>query len=179
MVSMDVLLWLLVAMFALIGFLRGWAKELLVCVAAILSLFISMVLQTFVPFIRDNIIASHGMPSFWLRIGILAVLVFFGYQTPNISKLASNNRFVRDKLQDILLGTFLGAINGYLIWGSVWYYIIDVNYLSPLILPPADGTTAFAATQALIPFLPPVWLGVPTIYFVAALAFAFMIVVLV
>jgi uncharacterized membrane protein required for colicin V production len=179
MIGLGVLFWLLVVLFATIGFMRGWAKELMVTVAAILSLFIINVLEGFVPFIRDVLVPAHTPPIFWMRIGIMGALVFFGYQTPNISKLATNNRFAREKLQDILLGTFLGALNGYLLWGTIWYFLVDVGYFPPIITPPAEGTAALEAFNRVYPLLPPVWLGRPVIYFAAALVFAFVIVVMV
>jgi uncharacterized membrane protein required for colicin V production len=179
MIGLGVLFWLLVLLFAVIGFMRGWAKELLVTVALILALFIISVLEGFLPFIRDVLVPAHTPPIFWMRIGILISLVFFGYQTPNISKLATNNRFAREKLQDILLGTLLGAINGYLIWGTIWFYLIDVNYFPPIITAPAEGSAALEALNRILPYLPPVWLARPAVYFAAALAFAFVIVVLV
>jgi len=179
MIGLGVLFWMLVALFAIMGFLRGWAKELMVTVAAVLALFIISVLEGFIPFIRDVLVPAKTQPIFWMRIGILGALVFFGYQTPNIQKLATNNRFAREKLQDILLGTLLGAINGYLLWGTIWYYLIDIGYFPPVITPPADGSTAAQALAQIQPFLPPVLLGRPVIYFAAALVFAFVIVVMV
>lgn len=178
MIGLGVLFWLLVALFATMGFLRGWAKELMVTVAAILAIFVINVLEGFVPFI-SSLVAAKTLPIFWMRIGILGALVFFGYQTPNIQKLATNNRFAREKLQDILLGTLLGAINGYLIWGSIWFYLVEIGYFPPIITAPADGSIAAQALAQIQPFLPPVWLGRPVIYFAAALVFAFVIVVMV
>jgi uncharacterized membrane protein required for colicin V production len=179
MIGLDVLFWLFVVLFGMIGFLRGWAKELMVTVSIVLAIFIISVLEHFVPFIRDVLVANPGPAIFWLRAGMLIVLMFFGYQTPNISRLATNNRFAREKLQDILLGALLGAINGFMFWGSILYYIININYQFPLITAPVEGSASFAALQHLIPLLPPSWLGIPTVYFAAALVFAFVIVVMI
>jgi uncharacterized membrane protein required for colicin V production len=179
MIGLDVLFWLMVILFAVIGFLRGWAKELMVTVSIVLAIFIINVLEHFVPFIRDVLAAQPGAAIFWLRVAILIVLMFFGYQTPNITRLAANNRFAREKLQDILLGALLGAINGFLFWGSILFYIINSNYQFSLISPPPEGSASFAALQHLIPLLAPSWLGIPTVYFAAALVFAFVIVVIV
>lgn len=179
MIGLDVLFWLFVILFGVIGFLRGWAKELMVTVSIVLAIFIINVLEHFVPFIRDTLVANPGPAIFWMRVGIIVVLMFFGYQTPNISRLASNNRFAREKLQDILLGALLGSINGFMFWGSVLFYIIKINYQFAFITPPAEGSASFVELSRLLPLLPPSWLGIPTVYFAAALVFAFVIVVMV
>ncbi len=176
MIGLNVLFWVFVVIFALIGLTRGWAKELLVTFAVILALFIITVLERFVPFIRDNMSLSQGAPMFWLRSVILLALVFFGYQGPNIPKLAATNRFVRERLQDSLLGLFLGAINGYLIWGTIWYYLDQSGYPFSFFVAPPPGPIADAITR-MIAIMPPHWLGTPTIYFAVAIAFAFVIVV--
>lgn len=176
MIGLDVLLLIFIVLFAVVGSMRGWAKELLVTFAIILALFISNLLERFVPFIRDNLASSSDQTLFWIRTVILLLLVIFGYQTPNLPKLAGSNRFVRERLQDVLLGLFLGAFNGFLIFGTIWSYMNDAKYPFSFIQPPVSGPAGDFARQ-LIFYLPPQWLGTPTIYFAVAIAFAFVIVV--
>lgn len=176
MIGLNVLFWIFVILFAIIGLVRGWAKELLVTFGVILAIFIISVLERFVPFIRDNLTFKTGPAYFWLRLIILAALVFFGYQSPNIAKLAATNRFVRERLQDALLGLFLGAINGYLIFGTIWFYLDSAGYPFPVILSP-EGTAFAEATNKMMALMPPHWLGTPAIYFAVAVAFAFVLVV--
>jgi hypothetical protein len=178
MVSLIVVFWMYVILFAIIGAMRGWARELLVSFAVILGLFIISVLERFVPFISQTL-SSNAQLWFWIRSGLVLGLVFFGYQTPNIQRLAGNNRFARERLQDILLGVFLGAINGYLVTGTLWYFMHSGGYPFPNIIsaPPA-GTQVADATNRLIAMMPPVLLGGSSaIYFAVALAFAFVLVV--
>jgi hypothetical protein len=177
MISLYALFWMLVILFAIIGSMRGWAKELMVTFAVILTMFILTVIERFVPFIRDTLAIGDSPLMFGLRVGLLGTLVFFGYQTPNFPKLAGNNRFARERLQDALLGLFLGALNGYLIFGSVWFYLNEANYPFPIVSPPIPGSDAAEATKILLPFLPPHWLGTPGIYFAVAVAFVFVLVV--
>ena len=101
------------------------------------------------------------------------------YQGPNIPRLAGSNRFVRERLQDILLGIFLGAINGFLIFGSIWFFMNDAQYPFDLITAPDPATSIGQAALGMIKFLPPTWLGAPAIYFAVALAFVFVLVVFV
>jgi len=178
MVGLNVVFWILVILFALIGMTRGWAKELLVTFSVILALFIMAVLVQFAPFFRIPAGETMNTTQFWLRVGILLALVFFGYQSPNIPKLAGTGRFARDQLQDSLLGFVLGAANGYLIWGTIWYYLNAAGFPFPNIYtaPPVGSGTEQAINQ-LLRMLPPVWLDVPFIYFAVAIAFAFVLVV--
>ena len=59
MISLDVIFWMYVFLFALIGAMRGWARELLVSFSVILSLFVLSVLERFVPFIRDTLAVTN------------------------------------------------------------------------------------------------------------------------
>src|SRR5664279_1582445 len=111
MVTLDAFFWMLVFVFGMIGLMRGWAKEVLVTFAVVLGLFIITLLQQFEPQIISALSVDNSTALFWLRSVIIVVLVFFGYQTPSLSRLASSGRFVREKLQDSLLGLFLGGIN--------------------------------------------------------------------
>lgn len=165
-------------LFAIIGSMRGWAKELLVSFSVILGLFIINVLEQFAPFIRNLLAGESASALFWLRIVILSALVFFGYQGPNITKLAATNKFNREKFQDALLGIFLGAINGYLIYGAFLFYLNAAQY-EPLkfVIAPDPFTPQGAAVIKLIELLPPQWLIAPRIYFAVAIAFAFVLVV--
>jgi uncharacterized membrane protein required for colicin V production len=171
-------MYIMVAVFALIGMSRGWAKEMLVTFSVILMLFIINVLERFVPFLRDNGADLPGNIYFWVRAGLLIALVFFGYQSPNMPRLAATNRFARDRLQDWLLGFFLGAINGYLIVGTLWFYMDTAGYPFDAIVNPANTQYA-EETARIIATLPPQWLGTPAIYFAVAIAFAFVLVVFV
>ena len=178
MIGLHIYLYIMIAVFALIGMSRGWAKELLVTFSVILMLFIITVLERFVPFMRDNPEAFEGKTFFTIRALLLVVLAFFGYQSPNLPRLAASNRFARDRLQDWLLGFFLGAVNGYLIVGTLWFYLDKAGYPFDQIIDPS-GTVYADEAARLIASLPPQWLGQPAIFFAVAIAFAFVLVVFV
>jgi hypothetical protein len=163
-----------VILFAIIGAMRGWAKELLVSFAVILSLTFTTLLMNYVVFLRDTL-PDNSPALFWLRSIILIVLVFFGYQTPNIARFAP--KMTRERLQDILLGLVIGAINGYLIVGTVWFYMYEAGYPFDIITAPVEGTALGNAAMALIRYLPPNILGIPAIYFAVVIAFIFVLVV--
>jgi uncharacterized membrane protein required for colicin V production len=174
MVSLNFVFWMYVVLFGVIGAMRGWARELLVSFAVILALTFISLIEHYVPFIRDTL-PQNSPALFWLRTVIMVVLVFFGYQTPNIPRFAAKAR--SEKLQDTLLGIFLGALNGYLIAGSIWFYMNEAGYPFGSIGAPAAGTAMGDAALKLIQYLPPRVLGIPAIYFAVVLAFIFVIVV--
>ena len=75
-----------------------------------------------------NAFALPGSEAqFWMRVVILIMLAFFGYQTPKLPKI-SEAKFARERLSDTLLGLFLGVLNGYLIVGTLWYFLAQANY---------------------------------------------------
>jgi uncharacterized membrane protein required for colicin V production len=175
-VSLSFFFFFLVVIFAIIGAMRGWAKELLVTFSVVLSLFIITVLERYVPAVYNSFGQPGSITQFWMRTVILVLLVFFGYQTPNLPRLAGA-RFVRERLEDTLLGLVLGALNGYLIIGSLWLFLHQANYPYTYISPPVAGTEMGDAALRLLNYLPPRFLGPPIIYFAVALAFLFVIVV--
>jgi uncharacterized membrane protein required for colicin V production len=164
---------MMVLFFGMIGMMRGWAKELLVSFSVILSLALQRLLERYVPVV--NTLPTDGTPLFWIRIIILFILVFFGYQTVGLPRFASKAN--REKLQDSLLGFVLGALNGYLVIGSIWFYLDMARYPFDVIAAPVPGTPTGDAALALIPLLAPRLLGEPTIYFAVMLCFVFVLVV--
>lgn len=177
MLSITFFFMFCLVLFGIIGAMRGWAKEMLVTFSVVLAMFIITVFERYVPSVRDSFALPGTTAQFWLRFIILVLLSFFGYQTPNLPKLGGA-RFARERLQDTLLGLFLGALNGYLIVGTLWYWMAEANYpFQAYILPPVAGTPMGDAAIRFISWLPPQWLGIPMIYFAVAVAFVFVIVV--
>lgn len=176
MVSLLVVFYLFVILFAIIGAMRGWAKELLVSFSVILGLFLIFVLEGLGPTVRIAIEDGSKL-QFWIRIVIVGVLVFFGYQSPNLSRLAGSVR--REKISDSLLGFFLGAINGFLVIGTFWYYMDHAGYENfRYFSAPSNVDPIGQAAIEMIGRLPPAWIGVePWIYVAVALAFVFVLVV--
>jgi len=173
MMSIIYVFWMYVFLFAVIGWMRGWAKELLVSFSVILSLALNFVIRRYIP-IAANL--SDTDPSlFWVRTIILVVLVYFGYQTViSIPHLAAKGR--TEKLQDTLFGAFLGGLNGYLVAGSILYYVHVGGYAFQNVIQAPQGDLATAVGQ-MMGYMPPSLLGEPGIYFAIILAFVFVLVV--
>ncbi len=177
MVYLNFIFFCFVILFAIIGAMRGWAKEMMVTASAVLGLFIITVLETYVKGLSETFAVPGSQAQFWLRVALIVLLTFFGYQTPNLPRIGAE-RFARERLQDSLLGIFLGALNGYLIVGSIWYFLSQANYNAiSYIIPPDPNSVPGQAAIKLLAWMAPAWLGVPFIYFAIALAFVFVIVV--
>jgi len=178
MMSLAVVFWMYVILFAIIGGMRGWAKEILVSFSVILALAFIALLEHYVPFIRDVLLVQKSSVLFWLRAVILIMLVFFGYQTVNLQRISG--KLTREKLEHAILGIVIGAINGYLIAGTIWFYMSDANYpFGNIISAPPAGTTIATIASNMLRYMPPRLLGIPGIYFAVVVAFIFVIVVFV
>src|SRR5436189_5475831 len=94
MMSIVYLFWMFVILFAIIGWMRGWAKELLVSFSVILALALNHVIRRYIPLAQG--LAETDPSLFWVRAIILLVLVYFGYQTVmSIQHLAVRARSAR------------------------------------------------------------------------------------
>jgi hypothetical protein len=177
LVSILVVFYMFMILFAIIGAMRGWAKELLVGFSVILAMALIAILETLIPVVRD-FLTRDPIIRFWSRTIIVTLLVFFGYQSPKLSQFSkAGNR--RDQIQDVLLGLILGLISGFLIVGSLWSYMVTADYpFAPFITAPQSGQPLGDAALRIVNYLPPVWLGkVPNIFIAVVFAFIFVIVV--
>ncbi len=158
MMQLSSVLWIFTILFGVVGFLRGWTKEIVATAGVVLALFIE---QQFSGVVLDPLTAGAGPEQrFYLYAGILVVVTFFGYQTPTHASRLSEGRLWssrREGLQERLLGTVIGAFNGYLIVGSLWYYLDALQYpFSPYFIAPAVNSPSAAIVASNV--LPLTWL---------------------
>lgn len=177
MISLDILFYIFIFIFALIGAIRGWAKEVIATFGTILGLFILTVLETFVPAVESYMTNSPITSQIGFKSLVFGFIVFCAYQTPNLPMFMQNQRFKRDRLQDIILGFLIGGVNGFMVFGTIWYFVHQGNYPFSFIIEPIANTPTGEAALQLISLLPPTWLVTPFIYFAIALAFMFVLVV--
>jgi hypothetical protein len=129
MLSLTAAFWIMVILFALVGAMRGWTKEVVVTSALILALFtINQFMSTIFTFIGwDNNITQPPEIRRWqffIMSGLLVIIAFFGYQGPSLARSRVGDRLTRrDNLQDKLLGFLVGSLNGWLIVGSMWAFL--------------------------------------------------------
>ncbi len=150
MIQLSTVLWGMVVMFGLIGFSRGWTKEVIALTGIVLALF---TLEQFKDvFLAPLTAGAEPSQQFFLYGGILLIITFFAYQTPQrFEKRTARSQRMREGIQEGLLGGLIGAFNGYLVFGSLWFYLRDLNYpLAPFVPSPFAGT-ASAAMQTQLP----------------------------
>lgn len=170
MVSLTVLFYILVVLFAIIGSTRGRTKEFLVTLAAVVAVFCNAILEQFIPGYKEYLIKDSVAVLFYVRSAIIFIVVILGYLTPKLPQIFVNQNPL-GKLKDAFWGLFFGAINGYLIIGSIWSYMNDASYPFAAITAP-DANTAFGKTAiSMVSILPPHIFTPPGIYFVVAAAF--------
>jgi hypothetical protein len=173
MMSIFYVFWMYVILFGMIGWLRGWVKELIVAFSVITALAANAILRQYLPIVANLDIKSPEL--FWIRVSILAALTFFGYQTVGIvPHLASKAN--RERLVEALFGMVLGAINGYLIAGTILFYIDQAGYPFKDVISAPTGSLA-PAVQILMTFMPPRWLGIPWVHAAPIICLIFIIVV--
>jgi uncharacterized membrane protein required for colicin V production len=157
-------LWIgLVVVFAIVGVVRGFLKELGVTLVLIVTLFGLTRLSVNTPAILSFTASATKVQAIsqlqenatvWLVFYVLVVLavVFIAYQGYVIKYPGNEPKGI----QGILLSLMIGLINGYLVSGSLWYYID--KYQSPLrALGVLQGEYTVLA-QKLVKVLPPAML---------------------
>jgi uncharacterized membrane protein required for colicin V production len=201
MVSLQFVFYFMVVFFALIGYLRGWQREVIALTGLIAS--ISALIQ-----FGDTIIRLVGAltgaaeaaatdplafrrQQFWIQAIFHSLIAFFSYQVvARIAEQATGRRLgerLRGDLERRILGALIGAINGYLVIGGLWgfleYQITDVGYVQ---LPPGEPypfdpsvivrPVADASAAALAGLLP---MGVfsPTIWLILFFASFFVVII--
>lgn len=173
MMSLVYVFWMYVVLFAIIGMLRGWAKELLVSFSVVVALTLNFLLKRFAPIIST--LPDDNVTLFWIREIVLITMVYFGYQTViSVARLQAGAR--RERLQDSLFGFVLGGINGYLVAGSSWFYLDIARYPFPKVFISPTNEIA-AQITSMIAYMPPHVLGEPAIYFASVIVLIFILVV--
>lgn len=172
MIPLNTVFWGLVILFGVMGALRGWSKEILVSFSVVVALFLRLVFSTYVPIVKELLGDLSAMEQFYVYGGLVVLMAVSGYAGPVISgRLAG--KAAREKLQEILLGFILGAVNGYLVVGTIWSLLHAAGYGIWGIQAPPPGSPAHRlATE----YLPPVWMSDSLILTVVAFAFVFVLI---
>ncbi|MFN8371963.1 MAG: CvpA family protein [Anaerolineae bacterium] len=151
MIQLSYMLWLCAIFGAIIGFHRGWNREVISMAGIVLGWF---ALFQFDSLIRGTLLATMSFDQVFLVQALLfAAITFFSYQTRIFTPEGRGNENRRERTQSSILGALVGFFNGYLIWGTLWYFL-DINEypLAPYITAPAPGS-ASAASLNMIPIV--------------------------
>jgi uncharacterized membrane protein required for colicin V production len=196
MISLFALFWIFVFMFAMIGAVRGWNKEVIAMAGLILALFTINLFGFTLVRLLGGVVSGTGQDAalagmraqFIVLGGIFIVIAFFSYQG---AVLVRSRLSTRERVQDRLLGLIFGGLNGYLLVGTLWslleYRITADGWerlppeapyaFSPLVIRP-DTLTLTSGQEFLITHLPIDFL-VPWLPILLIAIFLFLIVVII
>jgi hypothetical protein len=177
MIELTLLVYFLSGFFAYIGFTRGWTQEVIALSGIILGLF---AVYQFDPLTFNSLgRADEGsleffgnLPSdqkFYLQTVFFLLIVMAAYQTRVIfgrgeeaAEQQSRSRRRRGRrrreplepLQSRVLGGIVGFINGYLVSGTIWWFlevnVVNGDYpLAPFIISPPPGSASATAVSNL------------------------------
>lgn len=189
MVSLHFVFWFMVIFFTLIGYLRGWQREVialsgLVASIAALSQFgdsITGLIGGLTGTVQLNPADPFAFQrqQFWIQAVFHGIIAFFSYQVvARLANQATGGRLgerLRSGLERRVVGGLIGAINGYLVIGSLWgfleYQITEAGYVQlpigqpypfdPMVILRPEATSAAAAVAGYLPmgvFSPSIWL---------------------
>lgn len=194
MINLYWLFWIMVLLFAIIGAVRGWSKEVIALAGLILAMFtintFGWTLVNLLGGLGGNTLQVDvlaGMKEQFIFLGGVLVLVgFFSYQSVALLTARLSGR---ERLQERLLGFIFGAFNGYLVVGGLWSLLEyrigpegwnrlppGVDYVfSPNVSRPLIET---AGLEMLMTHMPLPWLD-PWIPVLMVLVFLFLIIVVI
>ena len=101
---------------------------------------------------RDQLLARFSAQNkFIAQTAVLLVIAFFAYQTRALlGGPARADEGGRAPLQSKVLGSIAGAVNGYLVSGSIWYFMHINDYpLAPFIEAPVSGSLSMSTVNNL------------------------------
>ena len=156
MAPIEVLFGALVLMFALIGLVRGFLRELGVTTVLVIVLLALHLLEPLLEQGLGRILASGDAlqtarvqaGQTWFFVLVIVSAAFISYAGETLS-------FRGERLGGALgmgLGLITGAVNGYLAVGSIWYYLDRWDYAIGFLGLRADALSEKA--QSLIAYLP-------------------------
>jgi uncharacterized membrane protein YfcA len=175
MIAMVTVFFMFIVVSALIGTVRGWAKEMLVIFSVVLALALISLVEDLLG-LGNSLFKNNPSLQYWFRMITVGVLVFFGYQSPSLPRLQRAAE-KRSRISDNLLGLFIGAISGYFVYGTLWAFSSQAQYpfLQPYIRPVPPELAEI--TDRVMNLLPPIWMDKPLeIFIFVVIAFIFVII---
>ncbi len=144
----EILFLTLVAVFVVVGIVRGYARELGVTTMLLIALFVlefvseryQALLDRALGIVTDQ--ATVGPLRAWVFVIALLIVTFISYQGQTLTFPGKGSRPVFD--------VGVGLLNGYLFAGSVWHYLAQAGWP---VLPVSPNYTP--VYQALVKLLPP------------------------
>lgn len=168
MIPIELVWLIIVLLFGLIGVVRGFLKELGVTTVMVVMLFavtffegkITPALTKVAAQVAPNDVATM-QAAFW--VVLITVTAFVSYQGQT---LAFEGAAVKGPL-GMFFNLATGLVNGYLIAGSIWFYLDRLGY--PLLNISRESLSATA--RMLVPMMPPQLLAPFLLYVAVFLVF--------
>jgi hypothetical protein len=122
MIEVSAFMWTLAIFFGIMGYLRGWQREFIVTFAVLL---LGFAVFHFDSLIRTIFFGINHDTLFSFQMMLLILTVFYAYNAKTTVAGTRTRRDTRD-MRDNMIGALVGALNGYLIGGTFWYFL-DIN----------------------------------------------------
>jgi len=154
-------------MFTLVGLARGCLRELGVTTVMIFVLFFLHTFESYVDQGVERVMTmspvalvqgTQDTVGCWVFVGSVLGAAFVSYQGHTLEFPGQPPMGVRA----VVLGLLTGAVNGYLVIGSLWYYLDQYGY--PLDFLGVNAESLSDGALALLPFLPQPFLGQPVLF---------------
>lgn len=160
MMELSLFLQLCMLFFGITGYLRGVYMEFVATMGILVSLFFITQFDWILGVFFSRMDAGW---RFVIIGGILVLMTFFSYQQASTTFVPSRYRGTRGRInlpsyenwQMRLVSSALGAFNGYLVIGSLWYFMDLLEYPFPSLftMPRLESASA-----TFVGWLPLVWL---------------------
>lgn len=157
----ELIFFIVIIIFAAIGIVRGVARELGVTLMLLIGLMVLLLLDTYLADEIQRVLEFFFGSNVALQKSVLAIayslwmifVAFIAYEGRSIS--FSNVPIVSDFVRSSggsgggIAGMFTGIINGYLLAGTIWYYLACADW--PLSRISAPFSSLYYAISAILP----------------------------
>jgi hypothetical protein len=125
-IELSSLVWLVAILWGIFGFLRGWQRETPVLAAGMLGLLLLIQGDAIIRGLLNLLRVSTNV-SFFIQVGLYVIIIYAGYRMrDNVVLGDGGRRELSLNSASSWLGGLFGAVNGWLIAGTVWY-LMDIN----------------------------------------------------
>jgi hypothetical protein len=123
MISLVTTLWIMVALFSVVDMQRGWTRAVIATAGLILSLFainqFGAMLFGILGYFEQPFDDTVWRRQIFILGGIHLFIAFFSYAGPAVAGRLAGKLAIRDNIQDKILALIVGAVNGYLVVGTM------------------------------------------------------------
>lgn len=162
MMQLATFMWFLGACFAVVGFLRswdekrGWNEELFATAGIVLTTFAFFQIDGFLRGTLFLLMSASQIFYVQFFAFVAAVIWIYNYTEHHSPINRSRGNTKQHDYQSGFLGSLVGFANGYLIGGSIWYFL-DINEypLDRFVFAPAANSPSAQAIET----IPLVFLG--------------------